>query len=116
MEDLINNQTHAFLGHWPILRLQLDRLATIGAVSSQFLNRAHTFPHPSGVRAVTSQAEGAIVGSAYALDLHSEGGVEGRTIEPKAHAPAARAERLHRAFHPAPPTVPTAAPNHAHMV
>jgi hypothetical protein len=31
------------------------------------------------------------VGSAYALDLHSEGGVEGRTIEPKAHAPADRA-------------------------
>jgi len=56
------------------------------------------------------------VGSAYALDLHSEGGVEGRTIEPKAHAPAARAERLRRKFHPAPPTVPTAAPNHVHMV
>jgi hypothetical protein len=93
-----------------------DRLATIGAVSWQFLNRAHTFPHPSGARAVTSQAEGAIVGSAYALDLHSEGGVEGRTIEPKAHAPAARAERLRRKFHPAPPTVPTAAPNHVHMV
>ena len=36
------------------------------------------------------------MGSAYALDLHSEGGVEGRTIEPKAHAPAARAERLRR--------------------
>ena len=56
------------------------------------------------------------MGSAYALDLHSEGGVEGRTIEPKAHAPAARAERLRRKFHPAPPTVPTAAPNHVHIV
>ena len=56
------------------------------------------------------------MGSAYALDLHSEGGVEGRTIEPKAHAPAAGAERLRRKFHPALPTVPTAAPNHVHMV
>ena len=27
------------------------------------------------------------MGSAYALDLHSEGGVEGRTIEPKAMPP-----------------------------
>ena len=32
------------------------------------------------------------MGSTYALDLHSEGGVEGRTIEPKAHAPAALAQ------------------------
>jgi putative transposase len=31
--------------------------------------------HSSGARAVTSQVEGAIVGSTYALDLHSEGGV-----------------------------------------
>jgi hypothetical protein len=41
MEDLINDQANAFWGHWPILTLQRDRLATIAAVSLQSLDRAH---------------------------------------------------------------------------
>jgi hypothetical protein len=43
VEDLINDQAHASGGHWPTLPLQGYRLATIAAVSLQFLDRAIAF-------------------------------------------------------------------------
>jgi hypothetical protein len=64
MENLIEDQAHPLGARRPILPLQRDWLAAIGAVSLQFLDRAHLASRPpSSARPVTSQAERAIGGS-----------------------------------------------------